>query len=125
MTTPQPIGGSALFVTWDWMPRVAALTALAILLSAFVFPPVRSPGVSISKANSVATETAAAELVGRDAEEDGGGEKEVDDLDVADATATISMLSSMACRRGRPLAVAAWPAAGRPHGPDSVRGPPA
>lgn len=125
MTTQRPIGGSAMSVTRAWMPRVAMLTALTLFFSAFVFPPVQSPGVSISKAHAADTETAAAELAGRDAEEDGGGENQLDDLVVADLTATISVPSSMACRRARPLADAAWPAAGRPHGPDSVRGPPA
>ena len=125
MMTQRPIGCSAMPVPWAWMPRVAVLTALALLLSAFVFPPVQSPGVSISKASSGDTETAAAEHTGRDAEEDGAGENELEDLVVADPAAAISTLSSMACRRGRPLADAAWPAAGRLHGVDSVRGPPA
>ncbi|MEY3204723.1 MAG: hypothetical protein RLZZ21_1054 [Planctomycetota bacterium] len=125
MTNQQPIGGSAMSVTWPWVPSVALITALTILFSAFVFPPVKAPGVSISKASSAGTETAAAEHTGRDAEEDGGGENEFDDLVVANPTAITSAPSPLACRRGRPSADAAWPAAGRPHGPDSVRGPPA
>lgn len=124
MTTQGPIGGSAMSVTWAWMPRVAMLTALTLFFAAFVFPPVQSPGVSISKAHAADTETATAELAGRDAEE-GGGENELDELVVADLTATISVPSSMACRGARPRADAAWPAAGRQHGPHSVRGPPA
>lgn len=125
MTTQRPIGGSAMSVTWAWMPCVAMLTALTLLLSAFVFPPVRSPGVSISKANAADAETDAAEHTGRNAEEDGAGENALEDLAVADPTATVSAPFLTACRSGRPLEHAAWPTAGRQHGTDSVRGPPA
>lgn len=124
MTPQRPIAGSAMSAPWDWMPRVAMLTALTLLLSGFVFPPVQSPGVSISKANAADSETAAAELTGRDAEEDGAGENELEDLAVADPTAAISAPFLTACRGGRPREHAAWPTAGRQHGTDSVRGPP-
>ena len=125
MVPQRPIGCGGMDITPAWMPRVALLTILAVLLTAFAWPPVQPTGLSITKASPADTDAAAVEHTARDAEEDAAGENELDNLVAVDPTATIADLFSLASLRGRSMAQAAWPAAGRQHGPDSVRGPPA
>jgi hypothetical protein len=108
-----------------WMRRVAAVTAVALLFASFACPPVRSPGISISKAVPADAETAAAEHTCRDAEEDTSGEHELTDLVAVDRTAFVPLPSPSATRWGQLSPHARWSAAGRQHGPNSVRGPPA
>lgn len=104
---------------------VATLTALAILLAVFAAPPAHSPGISISRANAGDPNTASAEHLSRDAEEDAADEHELLDLGACDPTATAALVPPAASHRGQPQPAGRRPAAGRQHGPDCVRGPPA
>jgi len=103
---------------------VALLTALAILLTSFMHPPVHAPGISISKADATDTDSPIAERMSRDAEEDAGDDHEPEVSGTAIPTAMLSLAVPAGFGRGGLPPRAAWPPTGRPRGPHAVRGPP-
>lgn len=108
------------------VPFMAALlTALAIVLAGFVYPPVQSPGISLTRANSGDSDTPVADHLNRDAEEDAAAEHDLKDRIAGDPAVNRPQPPQLDMRQLRPEPDAAWPASGRPRGLKSVRGPPA
>ena len=104
---------------------VALLTALAIVFAAFANPPAHSPGTSITKATDSDCDSGVAEHASRDGEEDAPEEHDLNDAGAWASVANTPLLPPASRRPGCLQAHSAWPAAGRQHGPDAVRGPPA
>lgn len=125
MVPQRTFGAGCMPAMPAWMRRVAAVTAVVLLFASFACPPVRSPGISISKAVPADAETAAAEHTCRDAEEDTSGEHDLKELVAVDRAAFVPLPCPSATRWGQLWPHARWSPAGRQHGPDPVRGPPA